>query len=275
MSDVSSCDPGGTCPDDDGDGVCNASDICPGFDDNVDSDGDGIPDGCDTGGGCTTSTTSFSVNPLTHSGAGSSSSDVSYSSAHYDIAFTISNIDAQQNGNPNGRYIEVVTVSYVDGNGQSQVYGSFSGASVSTVDVSIPGDVLSINVSLEDGYDGNSSTTMSVDLSQVTSCDGSTAAPSGGANLKPMEDKVSRTALHLFPNPANNRLSFNVNLPKTAFVQAVITDFKGKAVYQQGQKLEAGPYQSAVNVSELPAGVYAFHLMWEGQRLVKKFVIVR
>ena len=37
----------GICEDDDGDGVCNANDICHGFDDNVDTDGDGIPDGCD------------------------------------------------------------------------------------------------------------------------------------------------------------------------------------------------------------------------------------
>ncbi|MFD2519241.1 hypothetical protein ACFSTG_15130, partial [Salinimicrobium flavum] len=33
--------------DDDGDGVPNEDDICPGFDDNADADGDGIPDGCD------------------------------------------------------------------------------------------------------------------------------------------------------------------------------------------------------------------------------------
>lgn len=33
--------------DDDGDGVDNVIDVCPGFDDTVDSDGNGIPDGCD------------------------------------------------------------------------------------------------------------------------------------------------------------------------------------------------------------------------------------
>jgi endonuclease/exonuclease/phosphatase family metal-dependent hydrolase len=35
------------CPDDDGDGVCNAEDLCPGGDDNVDGDADGVPDFCD------------------------------------------------------------------------------------------------------------------------------------------------------------------------------------------------------------------------------------
>ena len=32
----------------DGDGVADIDDICPGFDDNIDTDSDGIPDGCDT-----------------------------------------------------------------------------------------------------------------------------------------------------------------------------------------------------------------------------------
>jgi hypothetical protein len=44
------CDPCAVdTPDDvDFDGVCNADDVCPGGDDNVDSDGDGVPDFCDT-----------------------------------------------------------------------------------------------------------------------------------------------------------------------------------------------------------------------------------
>ena len=33
--------------DDDGDGVLDGSDVCPGFDDNADADNDGVPDGCD------------------------------------------------------------------------------------------------------------------------------------------------------------------------------------------------------------------------------------
>ncbi len=41
---VSDC---GSLGDDDGDGVCNDIDICPGGNDNIDSDGDGIPDACD------------------------------------------------------------------------------------------------------------------------------------------------------------------------------------------------------------------------------------
>lgn len=46
------CDSDDECPNDpnndaDNDGICGDVDICPGFDDQVDTDGDGVPDGCD------------------------------------------------------------------------------------------------------------------------------------------------------------------------------------------------------------------------------------
>lgn len=37
----------GPCADDDGDTVCNTADKCPGHDDRLDADQDGVPDGCD------------------------------------------------------------------------------------------------------------------------------------------------------------------------------------------------------------------------------------
>jgi len=43
----SSLNCGDSCPDADGDGVCNADDICPAGDDNIDTDGDGTSDACD------------------------------------------------------------------------------------------------------------------------------------------------------------------------------------------------------------------------------------
>jgi len=45
-ADCAAFDPA-TCPDTDGDSVCDAADLCEGFDDAIDMDGDGIPDGCD------------------------------------------------------------------------------------------------------------------------------------------------------------------------------------------------------------------------------------
>ena len=47
------CNCKGTFEDTDNDGVCNAKDLCPGFDDTVDDDQDGIPDSCDDCDGLT------------------------------------------------------------------------------------------------------------------------------------------------------------------------------------------------------------------------------
>jgi len=43
------CNCEGIFVDDDNDGVCNANDQCPGFDDNLDQNGNGVPDDCETG----------------------------------------------------------------------------------------------------------------------------------------------------------------------------------------------------------------------------------
>ncbi len=43
----------------DGDGVCDDDDICPGGDDNIDNDNNGIPDACEGGGGCAYVTIDF------------------------------------------------------------------------------------------------------------------------------------------------------------------------------------------------------------------------
>ncbi|MEM1322250.1 MAG: lectin-like protein [Bacteroidota bacterium] len=50
------CNCAGTFADADADGVCDADDVCPGFDDNLDGDNDGTPDGCDTCDGTLTGT---------------------------------------------------------------------------------------------------------------------------------------------------------------------------------------------------------------------------
>jgi hypothetical protein len=153
--------------DSDGDGVCDGEDICPGGDDTIDSDGDGIPDFCD----CNPATGNFDTNPLTHVGSGSSSSFISFLVGSKDPSFTISGLDAKLNGNPNGRYIEEVTVTYQDENNNTIVEGTYGGDVTNSVQISISGITNSVTVSLHDGYDGNAGNrVLSVDFSNVDYC---------------------------------------------------------------------------------------------------------
>lgn len=186
----------GTYSDTDGDGVCDGDDICPGGDDNVDSDGDGIPDFCD--GNCQVTSSPFSTNPLMHQGSNNSSISMTFPTGNMDAAFTISGLNSKTNGNPNNRYIERVTVSYIDGNGNPIVEGIYNGDVQSSASINITGPVQSVKVTLEDGYDGNAGNqVLSVNLSDVTSC-----IPSGSSfNSDKLHDLVS-----VYPNPANERL---------------------------------------------------------------------
>ncbi len=172
----SSCNCVGTFADDDGDGVCNANDICPGGDDNVDLNNNGIPDFCE----CSPATKDFSVNPLTHTGAGSHSSLASFLAGDKNVSFTISNLDAKLNGSPSGRYDDKVTVQYVNGNNNTITYGTFLGSQVNNVNVNISGIVKSVTVRLEDGYDGNYGGTLSVSFSSISYCLGCTDTDGDG-----------------------------------------------------------------------------------------------
>jgi hypothetical protein len=214
---VSYCSPTAPCPDADSDGVCDVDDVCPGFDDNLIgtacNDGDactnndvyttscicaGTPiPGC---GDCDQVTSNFSPNPLTHLGTGQHFSNVTLPVNNSDATFTISGLDAKLNGNPTNRYIDQVTVTYVNGGGATVQYGVFRGDQVSTVNVSIPGAVQSIQLALQDIYDGNSSpTTLSVSMTSVTSCSNE------GALIGTQGASVVNQVV-VYPNPTSGEL---------------------------------------------------------------------
>lgn len=209
--------------DSDGDGVCDALDICPGGDDNVDTDGDGIPDFCD-GNNCSAITNNFPSNPLTHQGSGSSSTMVAFPPNNQDVSFTISDIDSKENGNPNNRYIDEVTVSYVDGNGATQQYGVYLGNATSTVNVNISGLVQSVSVALADAYDGDSgSRVLSVDLSTVNSCVEPSVLPEGNSGEDALID------YRIFPNPFSNQFTVELDQAQEG-VEIVINDTYGRII---------------------------------------------
>ncbi len=195
----------GPCTDSDGDGVCDEADICPGGDDRIDSDGDGIPDFCDTAG-CQAETYNFAVNPLTHQGTGQNQVAYVFAGVVANVQFSISGLNATVSGKPTLRFAEQVQVTYVDGNGLSQVYGIFSGANQSSVEVSITGNVQSVTVILRDGYSGNSgSNSMSVNLSAISAC------PLALVKLMPVASAAKAAGIpeisksRVYPNPAQEQ----------------------------------------------------------------------
>ena len=164
-----SVDANGVSLDSDGDGVCDDDDVCPGGNDNNDIDNDGIPDFCDSSN-CLPDSTNFNTSNLTHVGSGSNNTSTIIPTDGQDITFNVSGLNQRTGGKPSNRYIEEVTITYVDGGGANQNHGVYNAGNGSSVNISISGAVQSVTVSLADGYDGNSSTNMSVNLSTVNYC---------------------------------------------------------------------------------------------------------
>ncbi len=189
--DITGCICAGTNNDSDADGVCDGLDICPGGDDNVDSDTDGTPDFCDCDpmnalvseldecgvcGGTGINANSFPANPLTQTGPGYGITTITFSQLQENPIFHIYDINNLLTGPVPNRYIEEVSIEYVDQNGNNIFYNSY--ANVSSVEVAIEDIVESITVSLTDQYDNDSgNSTMQVTFSDISSCDFGTPPP--------------------------------------------------------------------------------------------------
>lgn len=216
------CNCTGTYSDLDGDGVCDGDDICPGGDDTIDTDGDGIPDYCDLD--CTSTSSAFALNPLTHSGSGSNATTLSFPAGNIDVTFTLSQLNAKLNGNPNNRFIDRVTVSYVNGSGSTIQEGIYEGSNQSSAAITISGEVQSVTLTLEDGYDGNSgNVVMSVSMTNVTSC-----IPTGSS----FGVSSNESSALIFPNPARDIL--NVQLDEIVdFAKIELVDMLGRVIYSK------------------------------------------
>jgi hypothetical protein len=256
------CECIGTYTDSDGDGVCDADDVCPGFDDNIDvNPANGIPDGCDIV--CEPSASGFVVNPLTHSGSGSSSTTLNLPANSQDISFTISGIDQLTGGKPSNRYIDLVSVSYVDENNTTQQYGTFSGASVSSVNVTQSGTIKSITVSLSDGYDGNTDTNMSVLLGAVTYCIDTNPGSSVATGKLSKEDRLGQS-IRIYPNPASTELIVEL-LGSSSKVNISMYGITGQLVKQ----IDMQTNRQVIDVDKFAKGLYLLRLTNENGEVLK------
>jgi hypothetical protein len=285
---VSSCgDDGGGCPDADGDGVCDADDVCPGWDDNLlgtpCDDGDvctendiyvdcdscaGTPGGC----GCIPVSNDFPTDPLTHSGPGSSSTSYNYGApGHTDVSFVVSGLDAKLVGTPTRQYFELVTVTYDDGT-STQTYGTFSGANTSSASVDITGPVYSVTVTLEDGYDGDPPGILSVDPSSISSCppEGN-LPPADGFGKDGFDSNISN--LSVYPNPAQNSVTLEFSSYTSCSCTIDVVDITGRKLATYRGDASEGENTRELDIESIEAGMYLVVLNLDGKREVKKLIV--
>ncbi|MFI1743080.1 PQQ-dependent sugar dehydrogenase [Thalassobellus sediminis] len=249
------CDP---LIDSDNDGVADSEDQCPGFDDNLDTDGNGIPDGCDTT--CENLITPFNDNPLTHFGSGSNTTILDLPGISEDISFTISGLSSVTNGKPSDRYIDLVTVSYIDDNDTIQLYGVFDGSNISNVNIIQTGIVKRIIVSLTDGLDGNTNNNMSINLSDVHYC--STNVTSKNATNKKVlnDDTINIKPIKIYPNPTSQNLFIECNSLNGEKATISLYNLVGQLI----RKVDlTGNYNKLqkIDVKELSEGIYMLNII--------------
>jgi hypothetical protein len=90
---------------------------------------------------------------------------------------------------------------YIAGSINEQIHGTYSGTGITNVDIA--GEVQSVTIELDDTYNGsNGSIPLSVNMSDVSSCMDSGAAPSA------IESSAGNTLqrIKLYPNPAKNKV---------------------------------------------------------------------
>ncbi len=270
------CNCAGTFADEDDDGVCDAEDVCPGYDDRIDTDGDGIPDGCEH---CISQTDAFIDNPLTHSGTDSASTAVVFAGLQQQVEFSLSGLNARKNKRKSKRFIDRVTVRYIDPVDVEHTYGIFRGDEVSDVEVMISGPVKSISVSLTDAYDGNSGVQMEISMSDVMSCslESSDALPTRSAIGEENFRKVEDSHVILSPNPVSYLLSIRIDdvLSNAKKMLLEIIDIKGVEVLSTSLERENGTHALDLDVSRLIPGTYSMRLRILDQTVYKRFVVVR
>lgn len=88
-------------------------------------------------------------------------------------------------------------------------------------------------------------------------------------------DTEPLTAMKLFPNPVTNELTVSFILPEAMPAQVLVTDLNGKLLRRQSLNGDAGRQETVVDASQLAPGVYFVHLLSQGAKVTKKFVVVR
>ena len=224
---VSYCGTNISCPDADDDGVCDSDDVCPGGDDTLDSDGDGIPDDCDTPPTeCANIASSMFPSETLN---GLDSTTLNFGGTITDVTFSITNIDQQLNGKPSNRYSELITVTYIDGNGNQQNHGSYEG--VGSASIEILGSVKSITVTLSQGYSSGVNSALNVDLGHVSYC-ADNISPLPEQAIYEAQTSAFETDLKMYPNPAKNELYAHMG-HEALDVKVIISDALGKRLTEQ------------------------------------------
>src|SRR5690606_33588808 len=84
-----------------------------------------------------------------------------------------------------------------------------------------------------------------------------------------IEDKESIQLIQLYPNPANDMLTIEINAIDQEEVLMIITDLSGRVAYSENLMIESGKTNQILDVSSLAKGAYFLILNAQQGRTVQ------
>ncbi len=95
------------------------------------------------------------------------------------------------------------------------------------------------------------------------------------SNIVMIADKVGKAGIAaMYPNPARNQISLNINAVESHNIQLMITDANGRQVKAQAAQVMQGANVIGLDVSKLPAGIYniTVHMNELGKVVTQRFI---
>lgn len=93
------------------------------------------------------------------------------------------------------------------------------------------------------------------------------------STISGVNELTQSIGLNVSPNPTNGVFNIKFILSDPTIVHYQLTDILGKTVLtSNNQKYEVGEHMIAINISDLPNGVYFMQLELNGQRIVQKII---
>ena len=91
-------------------------------------------------------------------------------------------------------------------------------------------------------------------------------------NVVSVNEIEELASLNVYPNPATDALSVEMELTQTSAVVLTMSDIAGRAVYTE-QANVLGSSRLNIPVEQLQAGVYTLAIQINGQQVVRKIIV--
>ena len=270
-------------PDSDGDGVCDAYDICEGGDDNIDQNLNGKPDHCETpcfSMGIDTTLENyinyFALGPFTNISGQSNYSD-----------FTHFTIDIRREGN---YFLDIGleealpddnAFAWIDFNGDDVltddellVLDAFNIFNTARVAFTVPADAelgrasLRIRTMQQDATDADPCGVFIGEVEDYT-------VRILEADITSVESNGANFGFELFPNPSKNIISIKTQAYQSQEVTMEIVSMDGRTIHQTGSFVADDGSIETIDISKVPTGLYFVKLRAGKYRSVKKLVVTK